>query len=195
MCHGPAIPAFDASPLPSFAKKHFSNHLFHPLRLHEYVCTVHHWSVYECVQTAWMTASSTFARTASGEVDRIHVKNDYGGQRRLPRCPLPIATSCSRPRESRVADLDLPLPRFRTRSSCLGPCIFTANLSGKSQHTAETARHMTIRSYETFSATPYFDDRGPHGYATPITERVNVSSRTVLIVATSRSHSSHTPGQ
>ncbi|EKM56074.1 uncharacterized protein PHACADRAFT_96102 [Phanerochaete carnosa HHB-10118-sp] len=35
---------------------------------------------------------------------------------------------------------------------------------------------MIIRTYETFSTTPYFDDRGPHGYATPITERVNVST-------------------
>ena len=26
----------------------------------------------------------------------------------------------------------------------------------------------------TFSSSPYFDDRGPHGYAEPITERVNV---------------------
>lgn len=26
----------------------------------------------------------------------------------------------------------------------------------------------------TFSSTPYFDDRGPHGSAQPITERVNV---------------------
>lgn len=26
----------------------------------------------------------------------------------------------------------------------------------------------------TFSSSPYFDERGPHGYAQPITERVNV---------------------
>ncbi|KIP07486.1 hypothetical protein PHLGIDRAFT_29985 [Phlebiopsis gigantea 11061_1 CR5-6] len=36
------------------------------------------------------------------------------------------------------------------------------------------------RTYETFSATSYFDDRGPHGYATPITERVNPHSRPIV---------------
>lgn len=32
------------------------------------------------------------------------------------------------------------------------------------------------RVYQTFSSASYFDDRGPHGHATPITERVNVSA-------------------
>ncbi|KAI0737972.1 histone deacetylase, partial [Daedaleopsis nitida] len=32
----------------------------------------------------------------------------------------------------------------------------------------------------TFSTSPYFDDRGPHGYAEPITERVNPHSRPIV---------------
>ncbi|KAI0699663.1 hypothetical protein BC835DRAFT_1405048 [Cytidiella melzeri] len=36
------------------------------------------------------------------------------------------------------------------------------------------------RTYQTFSSSPYFDDRGPHGYATPITERINPHSRPIV---------------
>ncbi len=36
-------------------------------------------------------------------------------------------------------------------------------------------RSSQASSY-TFSGSPYFDDRGSHGYAEPITERVNVST-------------------
>lgn len=32
----------------------------------------------------------------------------------------------------------------------------------------------------TFSSSPYFDERGPHGYAQPITERVNPHSRPIV---------------
>ncbi|OBZ75060.1 Histone deacetylase phd1 [Grifola frondosa] len=42
-------------------------------------------------------------------------------------------------------------------------------------------KHM-VRSSQatTFSSSPYFDDRGPHGYAQPITERVNPHSRPIV---------------
>ncbi|KAI0345000.1 hypothetical protein BDW22DRAFT_1353821 [Trametopsis cervina] len=36
------------------------------------------------------------------------------------------------------------------------------------------------RVYKTFSASSYFDDRGPNGHATPITERINPHSRPIV---------------
>ncbi|KAI0355088.1 hypothetical protein OH77DRAFT_1480422 [Trametes cingulata] len=40
-------------------------------------------------------------------------------------------------------------------------------------------RSSQATSY-TFSSSPYFDDRGPHGHAEPITERVNPHSRPIV---------------
>lgn len=50
---------------------------------------------------------------------------------------------------------------------------------------------IMVRSYQatTFSSAPYFDDRGPHGHAEPITERVNVSQAISALNETLVSHS------